>query len=75
MSIEVDMEGIRCFSHILLLASPALDKIDDIAGLAGGCSSYMEGLASGGANKCLPRTNVLASEATSVATWAPSSRC
>ena len=28
------------------------------------------GLASGSANKCLPRTNVLASEATSVAIWA-----
>ena len=36
------------FLHILLLASSALDKIDDIAGLAGGCSLYMEGLASGG---------------------------
>ena len=30
----------------------------------------MEGLASGGANKCIPRTDVLASEAMSVATWA-----
>ena len=51
-------------------ASFALNKIDDvdIAGLAGGCSLYMEGLASGGANKRVPSTNVLASEATSVAT-------
>jgi len=45
-------------------------KIDDIAGLAGGCSLYMEGLANGGANKRVPSTNVLASEATSVATRA-----
>jgi len=30
----------------------------------------MEGLASGGACKCIPRTDVLASEAMSVATWA-----
>jgi len=30
----------------------------------------MQGLASGGANKCLPRTNMLASEATLVTTWA-----
>ena len=33
------MEGILCFSHILLLASSAFNKINDIAGLAGGCSS------------------------------------
>ena len=56
VSVEVDMEGILCFSHVLLLASSAFNKIDDIAGLAGGCSSYMEGLASGGANKCITRT-------------------
>ena len=28
---------------ILLPASPAFDEVDDIACLAGGCSSYMEG--------------------------------
>ena len=41
-------QGILCFSHVLLLAFSALDKID-----AGGCSSYMEGMASGGTNKCV----------------------
>ena len=30
-------KGVLCFSHILLLASPALDEVDDIARLAGGC--------------------------------------
>ena len=54
------MEGVLCFSPILLLASPALDEVDDIARLAGGCSSYMEGLASGGTLKRFPSPNVLA---------------
>ena len=64
------MEGVLCLSHILLLASPALYEIDDITCLAGGCSSYMEGLASGGAHKCLHGTDVLACEAMLVTTWA-----
>ena len=71
VSIEADMAGILCFSHILLLASSAFDKLYSwCAGLAGGCSPYVEGLASSGANKCIPRTDVLASEAMLVATWA-----
>ena len=41
--MQADMEGVLCFSHILLLASPALDEVDDIARHAGGCSSYVEG--------------------------------
>ena len=27
VSIEADMEGVLCFSHVLLLASPALDEV------------------------------------------------
>ena len=45
------MEEILCLSLILLFTPPALSEVDDIAGLAVGCSSYMEGLASGGTNK------------------------
>ena len=45
------MEEILCLSLILFLTSPALNEVDDIAGLAVGCSSYMEGLASGSTNK------------------------
>ena len=48
MSIEADVEKVLGFSHILLLASSALDEIDDIVRLAGGCTSYVEGLAWGG---------------------------
>ena len=70
VSIEADLEGVLCFSRILLLASPALYEVDDIARLAGGCSSYMEGLVSGGTLKCFPSLNVLACEAPSVATRA-----
>ena len=70
VSIEADMEGVLCFSYMLLLASPALDEVDDIARLAGGCSSYVEGLASGSTLKRFPSPNVLACEAPSVSTRA-----
>ena len=63
VTIEADVEGVLCLSHILLLASPSLNEVDDITCLAGGCSLYMEGLDSGGARKCLPGTDVLACEA------------
>ena len=69
MSIEVDVDGVLDFSHILLPTSPALDEIHDIARLAGGCSSYMEGLAGGSICECLPSPTVLACKATLVATW------
>ena len=69
MSIEVNVEGILGFSHILLLATSALDEIDDIAHLAGGCTSYVEELACGGTCKRLPSPKVLTCKATSVATW------
>ena len=63
------MEGVLCLSHILLLASSAFDEVDDIARLAGSCSSYVEVLASGGACERLPSSDVLACEATSVVAW------
>ena len=47
MAIQTDMEGILCFFHILLLVLLALDQVDQILGLASGCSSYMEDLSSG----------------------------
>ena len=50
------------------LAFPALEEVDDIARLAGGYSSYVEGLAS--ALKPFSSPNVLACEAPSVATRA-----
>ena len=49
--IKADVEEILCLSLILFLTPPALNEVDDIAGLTVGCSSYMEGLASGGTNK------------------------
>ena len=51
MYIKADVEEILCLSLILLFTPPALSEVDDIAGLAVGCSSYMEGLASGSTNK------------------------
>ena len=42
MSIEADVEGILCLSLLLLLASPALNEVDDVADIVGGCSSCME---------------------------------
>ena len=47
MAIKADMKGILCFSHILLSALLPLDQVDQILGLASGCSSYMEDLSSG----------------------------
>ena len=44
VAIQADMEGVLSFSHVLLSALLALDQI---LGLASGCSSYMEGLSSG----------------------------
>ena len=63
VAIEADVEGVLCLSHILLLASPSPNEVDDIMCLARGVSSYMEGLTSGGAHKCFPGTDVLACEA------------
>lgn len=45
----------RLLPHTALL-SPALDEVGYIARHAGGCSSYMEWLTSGGACKSLPRS-------------------
>ena len=35
MSIEADVEGILCFSHVLHLASLALNEVDDVPRFAG----------------------------------------
>ena len=69
VSVEVNVEGVLCFSHVLLLASSASNYVDDVAGLACCCNSYMEGLTSGGAFECLSSPDVSACKATFATTW------
>ena len=55
-------------SHILLLTS-AFNKVDDITRPAGGCSSYVEGLAGCGTHERLSSTDVMTREAASIVAW------
>ena len=56
MSVVADVERVlcSCFSNVLLLALPAFDQVDHIPCLAGGCSTYVEGLVGG----CAPNVGV-----------------
>ena len=59
MSIEADVEGVLCFSNVLLSALPAFDQVDHIPCLAGSCSTYVEGLVDGCAPKVGTRLECL----------------
>ena len=72
MSIESDVEGVLCFSNVLYSVLPAFDQVDRISCLAGGCSTYVEGLVVSCAPKVSTRLDVAAGEAVSGATRAAS---
>ena len=44
MSVEADVEGFLCLSNVLLSALPAFDQVGHVPCLAGGCSTYVDGL-------------------------------
>ena len=67
--VEANVEGVLCLFHVLLPASSAFNYIDDVAGLACCCSSYVEGLTSGGAFECVSSLDVSASKAAFATTW------
>ena len=52
MSIKVDVEGRLCLPNVLLSALPAFNQVDHVPCLAGGCSTYVEGLFCG-TRRCL----------------------
>ena len=62
------MEGVLCFSNILLSALPAFNQADHVPCLAGSCSTYIEGLVGGCAPKVGSRLDVAEGEAASGAT-------
>ena len=68
MTIEANVEGLSCLSHILLQALPALKEVNYILGLSGGCGKYMEEAASGCAPNGGAFLNVVAGTASSVIT-------
>ena len=72
MSVEADVEGVLCLPNILLLVLPAFDQVDHVPCLAGGCSTYVEGLFRGRTSKSGARLDMAADEAASGATGATS---
>ena len=68
MSVEADVEGFFFVANVLLLALPAFDQVDHIRCLAGGCSTYIEGLFRGRTSKVGARLYMAAGEAASGAT-------
>ena len=74
MSIEADVEGVLCLPNVpvLLAALPAIDQVDHVPCLVGGCSSYVEGLVRGCTLKSDARLDMAAGEAVSGATGATS---
>ena len=58
MSIEADVEGVLCLPNVLLSALPAIDQVDHVPCLAGGRSSYIEGLVHGCTMKSDARLNI-----------------
>ena len=73
MSVEADVEGVLCLSHVLLSALPAFNQVDDIPFFTGGhrCSMYADGGCAPKKRGCLGMCMV-ADEAVSGATRAAS---
>ena len=68
MSVEADVDGVLCFSNVLLSALPAFDQVDHVPCLTGGCSTYVEGLFRGRTLEVGARLDMAAGEAVSGAT-------
>ena len=66
VSIKADMERVLCLPHVLQLAFPALDEVDDFPRLSGCCCSYVVGAAGGRAHESILGPDVLAGSALGV---------
>ena len=75
MSTKADVEGFLCLPNVLLSALPTFNQIDHVptvACLAGGCSTYVEGLFCGRTSEVGAHLDIAAGEAVSSATRAAS---
>ena len=68
VSIEADVERVLRLFHVLQLALPALDEVDDVPDFASCCRSYVEGTACGDVCESVFSQDVLAGLAPRVAT-------
>ena len=68
VSIQANVEGVLRLAHVLFMALPAFDKVDDVARLAGGRGASVVASPGGCAPDGCPRLHMVAGEAAFVAT-------